>query len=334
MNKNSYKTEYEMLRVHEEPCRYYSDRDVHRLLTASPYDYYQSVRTMLKKIATGEASMVLPPKLIIPDSADSGDFRLMPCVIRNESCLKTVKLVGTNMLQEQVPDQITVGKAFVIDNSENFISHVFDACLLSSARTAICACLAIEYLAGATSSVTVVGAGRVGYYAAYYILSLEFADSLVITDTDLDRANNVADLLRSKFPGQSILASSYSDLGDTDILILATTSTDVVYHSRDFTAGLVVSLGADVDYQHELDPDLAKSSAIFVDTFDSTNYGDLKAWIDAGLVTTADITDLFTLVTDRRGGNGGRSPVFISTGSALFDNLTIAYILQGNMYQE
>jgi ornithine cyclodeaminase/alanine dehydrogenase-like protein (mu-crystallin family) len=121
-------------------------------------------------------------------------------------------------------------------------------------------------------------------------------------------------------------AQSHATLTDTDVLILATTSTTPLYGPEDFATTLVISLGADSDTQHELDAHWAQHADLFVDTMDSQRYGDLHAWLAAGLVCTADLTDMIDVLR-RPPAAPTRTRVFISTGSALFDNLTLGYLL-------
>ena len=121
----------------------------------------------------------------------------------------------------------------------------------------------MESLSNKGSSLTIVGAGRVGYYTAYYALALALSNEVVISDTDIGCAQKTAHVLHEKYPDINIYSSNYSSLKNTDVLALATTSTSAIYHSGDFDAGLIISLGADIDYQHELAPGLATTSRIF-----------------------------------------------------------------------
>ena len=147
-----------------EPCRYYSESDVHGLLTARPGEYFSFARSLLRAIAAGRAQLTLPPKQVFPDAKTQGDFRVMPCELRlGGTVTKTVKVIGTNTVQRTVPDQITVGKLLVLDPVENYVSTVLEACLLSSARTGLCAALAMDALARGSRELVVIGAGRVGF---------------------------------------------------------------------------------------------------------------------------------------------------------------------------
>ena len=318
----------QVLRITPEPFTYFDEYQVHRLLTENPLEYLRWVRQQLADIAEGSMQLELPLKQIFCDPQNESDFRIMPCVVRNGAYIcKTVKIIGTNTLQQQIPDQITVGKAFALHPEENFVNHVFEACLLSSARTGVCAALATELLAPASESLTVIGAGRVGFYAAFFAASSDCLRSIRIADSDSTRAIGTAALLSSMLPGLAVNAVSMKELTDTDVVILATTSKEPFCRPPAWGAKLVISLGADTDNQRELTPEWISIADIFVDTRDSARFGDLAAWQAAGLIATDGLADLFDLLRQNAPRSITRPRLFISTGSALFDNLTISYLL-------
>ena len=88
----------------------------------------------------------------------------------------------------------------------------------------------------------------------------------------------------------------------------------------------MISVGADTDFQHELDPAWADMADLFVDTRDSARFGDLRKWLDDGLIGKEDMRDIFDIL--RNDINATRPRIFVSTGSALFDNLTAAYLVE------
>lgn len=316
-----------VLRLSPEPCRYFDEAEVHRLLTQRPSDYLAFIRSELQAIAAERADLELPEKQVFNDPG-GGDFRLMPCVVRSrDHARKTIKIVGTNLVQRVVPDQITVGRAFALHPVENFVTHVFEACLLSSARTGACAALAIELLAPRVSRVTIVGAGRVGYYSAFYACALDRVREVVLSDLDLERAALAASLLAQQVPATAFAAQRFDELDGCDVLVLATTSAEPLCRPPGLGAGLIVSLGADTETQRELDPAWARAADIYVDSFDSLRFGDLGAWSAAGLIAPEGLVDLLGLLRNGPRPAPGRQRVFISTGSALLDNLTIGYLL-------
>lgn len=317
-----------VLRVAAEPYRYFTEREVHGLLTDRPEEYAAFVRDAMMAIAAGRAQVAMPRKQVFTDPATGGDFRLMPCELRwDDRVVKTVKLIGTNIAQRRVPDQITVGKAFALDPQENYVSAIFEACLLSSARTGLCAALAMEALARARERLVIIGSGRVGYYAAFYAAAAARVTRVMLSDSKPARARDAAAALAARFPGVHWEAKDPSDIGGADVVLLATTSARPVLTPPAWGANLVVSLGADVDTQSELDPAWARLAELYVDTADSLRFGDLRAWLEEKLIEPAEVKELLEVL--RVGsGHSGRPRVFISTGSALFDNLTIAYLLQ------
>jgi ornithine cyclodeaminase/alanine dehydrogenase-like protein (mu-crystallin family) len=318
----------DVLRLHDEPCEHLTDVTIHQLLTDRAPAYLAFVREELLGIAAGRIDARLPAKQIFADPVGPGDFRVMPCILRNGAGVrKTVKLVGTNAAQFCIDDQITVGRAFALHPTDNFITHTFDACALSSARTGACAAIAVETLADTRDTIAVIGAGRVGYYAALYVAALGDVKRICVHDRVPGRAASVAEALDRQLRDSGIeVKAGYPD-APVDVAVLATISEVPIYGPDDFYAETVVSLGADTTWQRELDPSLATDCDVHVDTFDSLACGDLLEWTRKGIVAREELTDLLSLVAEAPRPPAQRRRLFISTGSALFDNLTIGYLL-------
>lgn len=322
-------SESDILRLTEEPYLYVKEPEVHQLLTTNANEYLDYIDQAIHDIESGRASIKLPSKQILTDDNERGDFRVMPCVYsRGNEITKIVKLVGTNLQQFVVKDQITVGKAFVIDPLENFISHIFEACLLSSARTGACATMALRWLAPEARKLNIIGSGRVGFYAALYAAGSGAIESICLSDTDQERAYKTAKFLTEKFPDLDITTAPHDSLPPADVLVLATTSKKTLSDPDQHPVDLVISLGADSDNQHELSSAWIGQADIFVDTYDSTKYGDLQCWLREGLIKLEQVTDFFDLLKQGRTYNKNKKRLFVSTGSALFDNISIAYMLK------
>ena len=164
----------EILRPAPEPVRLVDDALAHSILLADPAAYLAFLERELRDIASGDTALTLPPKAVFDDGPGKGDFRVMPCVTRGANRLvKTVKVVGTNLVQHDVPDQVTVGKAMLLHPEENYVTHLFDANALSSIRTGACVALAIRLLATRRRHLLFVGAGRVGFYGAVFAGALD-----------------------------------------------------------------------------------------------------------------------------------------------------------------
>lgn len=316
------------LRIGVEPCRHYDEAEVHALLTADPAGYFRFVKESLLAVAAGRATVSTPPKQVFTDPRTGGDFRVMPCELHAGSrVVKTVKVIGTNTLQRRVRDQITVGKLLVLDSEENFVSAILDACLLSSARTGVCAALAIDVLARARERLVIVGSGRVGHYAALYAIAACGVRRVTFCDSVLERAQEPAKWFDAAFPQVTSDARPIDAITSADIVVLATTSAVPVASPPCWNANLVVSLGADIDTQSELDPAWARYADVHCDSLDSLRFGDLRAWSEAGWIDPGEVTGLLETLRQAPAASD-RPRVFVSTGSALFDNLTAYYLLE------
>ena len=89
---------------------------------------------------------------------------------------------------------------------------------------------------------------------------------------------------------------------------------------------MIISVGADTNSQSELSIDWSNYK-LFVDTLDSAYFGDLQKWIREERIEKKDLTDLFSLMSGDSLAYIDYIKVYISAGSALFDNLTIAYLI-------
>ena len=320
-----------------EPCTWFDDATCHHQLTATPVDYLNALQRDLQRIADGELAITLPPKQLFADSADQyaaansgkGDFRVMPCIVSgSDRVTKTVKIVGSNFSRKVVRNRMTVGRALYLDPQENFVRNEFAAFALSSARTGACAAIAHRVLHGGRS-VTLFGAGAVAWYAAYYLLSDARIDQLRIIDPDAEKAKQTLSSLKLHFPQlQGEHFAFPADVDDSAVVILATDSQTPFLHPDSTQARLVISLGADSDEQSELHPAWTTQATLIADLEDSALIGDLKRWHTRNLLQAAPLPDLVSLLRQKTRLNTAQDRiVFISTGSALFDNLTIHYLL-------
>ena len=312
---------------HAAPCRHWDEAEIHRRLCADPAGYLAFAADCLADLASGRAQLQMPAKQVL-DDPDGGDFRLMPCVVRGpRGTLKTVKIVGTNRRQTLLPGQITVGELLVLDPAEQFVRERLDACLLSSARTGLVAALALGRLAPQARQVAVIGAGRVGFYTALYCAALASVERIDIADRDPARAFDVAEALAHHgLPCRAVQAADPA----CDAWLLATTSAEPFCEPPPAAPRVVVSLGADAAGQRELADAWAGQATLWVDSADAVNYGDLLAWRRQGLIDAAPPPDLRALLADPPAPAAtGERRLFISTGCALYDNLTAAYLLAG-----
>jgi len=291
-----------LLRLSPEPYTFFDDRRVHRALTTDPRAYLDALLKAIESIAFGRARLELPPKSVFTDPGQRSDFRVMPCVVRfPDRTRKTVKIIGTNWPRAIVPGEISVGQAFSLHETENFIEAGFAGCLLSSARTGACIATGLRLLAPETREVVIVGSGRVGYYAGLFAASLGSVKKVAFADAIMGRAALAASNLRLALPGLKTDTLDPDELPPTaDALVLATDSETPIFDASGHRPHLVVSVGADTDWQSEITPEVLSHYKLSVDTQDSPNYGDLAAFKSLGHLVGVEAVDLFELVRDRK----------------------------------
>lgn len=313
---------------------HWTEQQVHAWLTADPKGYIAYLNQAFEAMASDLLYAEFPPKQILTDRYGNGDFRTMPCVTEhNGTICKTVKIVGTNLDQQKVPGQITVGRAYVLDSRENFITHAVDACLLSSARTGACAILAVNKLAD-SAKLSIIGCGRVGYYTLLFALATIPGCQISLADAAPAKAIQLMEYFTSIVPNATINTVSVEEALSIPVVILATTSGTPIASPENTTADFIVSLGADADDQSELSISWADldNLEIMVDTHDCQRFGDLKKWNTAGKLDGHQLRDLVSIY--RHQAKRSCRGLFVSTGSALFDNLTLRYLLKLDRHKE
>jgi len=328
---------HRLLRLNPEPYTFHDDAAVGRALLARPRDYLDHLYGALTALSEGRARVEMPSKQVFADPGQRSDFRVMPCVTRfPDRVRKTVKIVGTNWPRKIVPGEISVGQAFALHPAENFIEHGFAACILSSARTGACAAIAMRLLDLPVDHLAVFGAGRVGFFTALYAAALGRTKRIDFCDLDGPRADLAARLVADRWVGLETGVFNASALDRAaesgfcpDALVLATDSERELFDGSGHRPGLVISLGADTDWQREVDADALAHYQLVVDTVDSLKWGDGKRFGAMNLLAQRPVRTFEDLLRDR---TGARAPTLVlSTGSALFDNLTIDYLLQGEL---
>ncbi len=113
--------ELDFLRLAEEPCRYFDEQQIHQLLMGNIKILMNSLESLYVAWAANDALVDQPKKIIFSNAGIAGDWRVMPCMIDgfDGELIKAVKVIGTNEEEAVVKDKICVGKALLIDKTDN-----------------------------------------------------------------------------------------------------------------------------------------------------------------------------------------------------------------------
>jgi ornithine cyclodeaminase/alanine dehydrogenase-like protein (mu-crystallin family) len=282
-------------------------------------------------------TVIQPPKHFFQRSGIRGDWRVMPCAVTsvtpaNEAewhGIDAVKIIGSNEEERVVTDKISVGKALLLHPTDHFVEAMFDVAALSSFRTAAIAVLAYKYCGHRPDHTAgLVGAGRVGFYTAVILNEWLGIRHLLVHDINESRGRDFLTAVNDWYGARARCAGLATLRAESQSLFLATTSPHPLIDGRhERHAPLIASVGADADNLSELDAHVLEGRMLVSESKDNVACGDLRRWHDAGIIRTADIVMLSTLMSDARRSPPTVTPaVFISTGTAIQDALVCRFL--------
>ena len=287
--------------------RFYTDQQIENHLGHRLYEYLDYLKARIAAIRSTEdhAWAVVEPKIVYDDPlSEFGDVRPMTCFT---DLVKIVKVISTNPYRKKDPC-VSVGATLLLDQEENFPVAIFDAPVLSAMRTAAMATLAVEWIRPNFESMHIVGCdGRVGSHIADFLVR-RFERPWELTMTDKRRNTTTKDV-------------TYHE----EVVILATDSRKPIVDKNNCGARLIVSVGADTHFNHEIDPSLLLNpqNSVYADIMEARSVGDLEGW--GQIVDMIFRGDLFTMLNHLE--QGLEPGIFISVGSPLMDALTIEYLV-------
>jgi ornithine cyclodeaminase/alanine dehydrogenase-like protein (mu-crystallin family) len=319
----------ELLRLYDEPCVHLDERLVHRILADNIDELCARTEKTLTGVTDAAGAESLGGKDLFYFGGDPGDLRVMPY---NDGRHMTVKVIGTNEAQTEVPDKISVGKCLLIHPQDHYVMGILDVAALSSLRTAV------GILLGRQAShpgearaprLGIVGAGRVGFYTALAFQRAGLIDSCAVYDPAPGAVERMRELCRLEAGPGIVPCSSLTELlGGCDSVALATDARQPVLGRADIeTYGLrfVASVGADADNLRELGDDLPGAVSFLVGSPLYFCLGDLKRWQQRGLLHPGEVTYLHQALAAPR--PTAEATCYVSTGFPMLDHAaaTLAY---------
>ena len=316
-----------LLRIKEEPCVYINELQAHKTLITGCEEFMELLLNFYRTWANVGVDIDLPKKQVYAKQGIKGDLRLMPCFMHDEK-LKFVKVVGTNEEERTIKDKICVGKSFLVDYFDNYIYAIFDACVLSSFRTAAISALAFCLSTSSLSKIGLVGTGRIGFYTAYILYRWLGFCSFMVMDANEHHRMDFEALCRHYMPESEIHVREMDEVISTsEALFLSTTSTDPLLSAVNAKSlRFISSVGADADNLSELDSSLLATHRLLTDSMDSCCLGDMKRWINENMLSRSEVTDLRTVA----GEEAFEHPrnMFVSTGIAVQDLFVCRFVYE------
>jgi ornithine cyclodeaminase len=227
------------------------------------------------------------------------------------------------------------GAMLVFADKGGALIATIESPLVTALKTAADSALGARYLARPDSrTLLILGAGQVaGNVAHAYCQTLPGLDRVQIWNRTGTKATALAKALQA----DGISATAVTDLpeavGQADIVVTATMSTNSVLHGEWITPGTHIDLiGAFRAEMREADDALLQKSRIFVDSRDTTlhHIGELKIPLACGAIQETDVLgDLYQLGQGLPGRtHPGDITVFKNGGGAHLDLMTAFAILK------
>ena len=311
-----------------EPSISYSDIEIHDILCNDISAFMNYIENFYKTWQGEDDLVELPKKQLFEVPYAEGDFRIMPCLIHGDYRIKSVKVIGTNEENRTVHDKISVGKSFLIHPYDNYIHAMFDACVLSSFRTAAISVLAYKTVVSyTTKSTALAGTGRIGFYTALLLHQHLGVQDFFCYDPNLKNQQNFEKLASLYLPDAQVHFLPLEKVGENaDSLFIATNSHHAIFDKTSAEAfAFVSSVGADADNLSELDSSILTNRTVVTDSRQSIMLGDLKRWQERGLLSETNLVEIKEIIGEENICN--KEPfLFISTGIAVQDALTAQFI--------
>lgn len=315
-----------LLRLEDEPCIYIDEMTCHNTMMLHCNEFMDQLQDFYTAWSETNSLVNLPYKQVFTDNEIKGDFRLMPCMLP-EAKQKFVKVIGSNEEERCIKDKICVGKSLLIDHFDNHVFAILDVCALSSFRTAAISALAYKLCAKDAPDVALIGSGRIGFYTAYILHTWLGKKHFHVTDIKSQNQKNFLSLCEHYLPGVEVHMTTQEKCLQTSQAIFLTTDSEhpIVNHDHAKNIQFISSVGADADNLSELAPSLLNSYNLISDSSHSMALGDMKRWLQEGLLKKDQLTELKQLF-------GKHEPpqrtLFISTGIAVQDALINHFVYQ------
>ena len=316
-----------LLRLNDEPYAYYDEVQIHQTLVSHASDFMDTLERFYYTLSKDKDLVVLPLKHVFTTKHFKGDWRVMPCMVKNfdGKIIKVVKVIGTNEEERTVKDKICVGKALLVDPADNFVQAIFDVCALSSFRSAAVSVLAFKHLAHVSDvKVGIIGAGRLGFYTGLLLFRWLGIKEVMIADPNKAHLDNFKHAAATWLPELKIKEGGLQQLcACCEALFLATDSQSPLLSAANSKhASFISSIGADADNLSEVHSSLAEERQIVTDSRQTMRFGDLKRWRDAGLIAADQVLELSEVM----GKGVTKKSLFISTGIAVQDAIVCQFL--------
>lgn len=252
----------------------------------------------------------------------SGDLLVMPAWAEDAAGVKLVTVAPGNP-ERDLP--LIQGVYVLFEKPGLTPIAIFDAAALTALRTAAISGVATRHLARTEASTLLIFGAGVQAAAHLEAMAAERPiETVQVVSRTTERAEALVETARAI--GLDAAVAGPEDVSSADVICTCTTSTRPLFSGDLLAPG--VHLNAVGSYQpaaRELDDVAVGRARVVVDTMTALREsGDLLSPIDNGTLDPQDVTDLATVVSEKRGRvSESEITIFKSVGAA-FEDLVVA----------
>lgn len=263
---------------------------------------------------------------------EAGNILFMPGYI-DEIGVAGLKIVSVFPNNSKLDLPSTPGTVLLVDDKTGVVNCLLEGTFVTALRTGAATGAAVDILARKGSKIgTLIGTG--GQAECQFdaiIAGCETIEEVRVFSRSEDKRNAFVEKMQKKYPQINVISSLYSNdaIEDSDIIALATTSTEAVIDGDKIKKGALISgVGSYMPTMHEIDEKtIMKANKIYFDSKEAvlSEAGCIITPLNKGIISEKDFTgDLGEVINGNIVGreNDDEIIIFKSVGISVQDLVT------------
>ncbi len=246
-------------------------RLIKRSAMAKHFTMVEAIDSMVHAFACLSSDQCFVPKRYITKMRDESlTFLVKPAFIKDhdKSSIKILTQKNSNF----IPDIPTIlGVVLLIDNVTGEILSIMDGEFITALRTGAASGLATKYFSKEDSrNLAIFGCGSQGRTQLSAVTAVRNIENIWVFDKSREQAESFIEEMNKETSLQIKYTGDLAILKDVDIICTATNSTKPLFNKNHIKKGTHINaIGSFQPKMQEIDPEIIKSSRIFLDDKDA-----------------------------------------------------------------
>jgi ornithine cyclodeaminase/alanine dehydrogenase-like protein (mu-crystallin family) len=301
-------------------------RLIKRSEMAKSFKMTEAIDSMADAFAKLSSAECYVPKRYITSSRDQSlTFLFKPAFVNNHT-KASIKIL-TQKNSDSLPGIPRIlGIVLLIDNISGEILSIMDGAFITALRTGAASGLATKHFSGKDSSkLAIFGCGSQGRTQLRAVDAVRKIEKIWVFDKSSEQGELFIEEMVTETKADIEFTNDLAVLKDVDIICTATNSEKPLFYKKHLKKGTHINaIGSFRPQMQEIDPEIVKSSRIFLDDKDAClkESGDLlKAFKDAAFPNENIIGEIGEYLLNKIPGrtSSDETTLFKSVGNAIQD---------------